>query len=396
MSATDAIGTTLPDGIDEDSYNNENRRLIVDALAKEFRESVKSKGTSVNLDKIIAGMTVEDINDLIFDYPIPNIPDRNYYSIIDEFLSDPDAYKGQIKHMADGYLSILSELQKRVQTLLLEGKTSEDDRVNRTSTASYLDTRLSAICERTKLVIYVNRVNRDVTDLNKQLTDITSNVSEGGELYLKINNLEETVKGVNDTSDKIMPNLVTLLGVFSSVIVVILSLITTSSTWLLNANETSVLIAFVVPAAIATLAVCALTAFIRPLIDNVSRAGETQSQDKVSLGSVIGKVFRKWGLWFSVAAIALLVVFGTMWFCQKEEDNQNHYIVKCVPMSETIDHSNGATVQPSSETSSPELFIIYEVILPTGEIYPEKIPCGESDKHEDGYVYYCLLHERFE
>lgn len=383
MGVVDKLETTLPAGIDKDSSDKVKWEQTVKALSEEFRVSVRSKGVyGKTIDEIIAELTVKDVNDLLFDDPVPNVPGGHYCSIIDEFLSTPDAYKDKWQPILDGYLSTVSDLQKRVQALLYGGHTREDDENNRTSTATYLDTRLTSICERTKLVAYVYQ---SMDNLQENTITVKDDVRK----------LSKKVSDIDNTSDKIMPNIVTLLGVFSSIIIVILTLITTSSTWLSNANEVSVLIAFVVPAAIATLTICALTAFIRTFMDNVSETSGTQSQDKDKRGA-IKQTFNRWGLWFSVAAIALLVVFGTMWFCQKEEDNQSHYIVKCVPMSETIDHSNGATVQPSSETSSPELFIIYEVILPTGEIYPEKIPCGESDKHEDGYVYYCLLHERFE
>lgn len=433
MNATDEIEITLPDGIDEDSCDEEKRQLKIKALSEGFRESVKSKGSSDEIDEIIAGMNVEDVNNLIFNDPVPNIPGRNYYSIIDEFLSTPDSYNDKLRPMADGYLSTISDLQKRVQALLLDGKTSEDDKANKTSTASYLDTRLTAICERTKLVVYVNKVNSIVDKLQEQLTDMSSRVSENGDLNSKIrdlgttlhdlncaiydgsvgtdgkksqgikdaiNNLSKKVNDIDNTSDKIMPNIVTLLGVFSSIIIIILTLITTSSTWLLNANEVSVLIAFVVPSAIATLAICALTAFIRPLIGSDSDTIERQDQDKASwrhkLCDTTKQTFQKWSLWLFVSVAALVVVFGTMWFCQEEEANRTHYIVKCLPMSETIDHPNDVTVQPTVEPHDPEFFITLEVLLPTGDLYPEKIPCAECDKHEDGFVYYCLLHQRFE
>ena len=431
MGALDEIGTTLPDGIDEESGNETKRNQTVKALSEDFRDSVKSKRTQVKpLDEIISDITVKEINDLFFEDTVPSVPGGHYYSIIEEFLSGPDFYKDKLQPIVDGYLSIVSDLQKRVQTLLLDGLTDEKDENNRTSTASYLDTRLTAICERTKLVIYVHK---DVNKLQKQLSDMTDRVSENGELDLRIKQLETTLsdlncaiydgstgkngketqgikavvenlsKKVNDidaSSDKIMPNIITLLGVFSSIIVVILSLITTSSTWLSNANEVSVLIAFVVPAGIVTLAICALTALIRSLVDSLSDREEKQPQTEKSwwfrLRSATKQIFQKWGLWLSIAMVASLIICGTMYFYHEENDDQTHYIVKCLPTSESTDYSNNREAPSTSEVSEPELFITQEIFLPTGEKYIEKVPCDESDIHEDGLIYYCLLHRRFE
>lgn len=388
MGAIDRLKTTLPAGMDKDSSDEVKWVQTVRALSEEFRVSVRTKGASgKSIDEIIIEMTVKDINELLFDDPVPSVPGGHYYSIIDEFLSAPDSYKDKLQPIVDGYLSTVSDLQKRVQALLLGGHTKEEDDNNRTSTATYLDTRLTSICERTKLVAYVYQSMGNLQENTRAVKD-------------DVNKLSKKVNDIDNTSDKIMPNIVTLIGVFSSIIVVILSLITTSSTWLLNANEVSVLIAFIIPAAITTLAVCALTAFIRPLVDSVPETGESQSPNKAPwwliLCSATKRTFRKWGLWFFVSVVAFLAVFGTMWFCQKEEDNTTHYIVKCLPMSESKDYSNNGVAQPTSETFDQELFIIQEILLPTGNTYPNKIPCSESDKHEDGFVYYCLLHQRFE
>lgn len=429
MRATDEIAITLPLNIDNESSSEEQRRQLIDALSKSFRDYVK-RGPDGDIDEVISTLTVKEINGIFFNENANPVLKKCYYQIIEDYLSTPNDYKDEIYPIVDGYLETVKKLRDRAQELLINGVTCEDDEDNKTSTASYLDTRLTSICERTKLILLVYE---EVRPLEKQLKDTIDRVSGEGGLVSKANKLEETLSDLNDaiyigtkredgkesqgiksaidhlsqkvsaidaTSDKIMPNIVTLLGVFSSIIVVILTLITTSSTWLSNANEDSVLIAFVIPSAIATLTVCALTAFIRPLIDSVPETTMGQSQGKVAwwldMCTTAKRTIQRWGLWFSVAVIALLVVFGTMWFCKMEENNKTHYIVKCLPMSETVDPSNGVTVQPTSGTSSPELFIIYDVTLPTREIYHEKILCSECDKHEDGYVYYCLLHKRFE
>lgn len=430
MRATDEIRINLPDGIDQETNDDVIIIQTTKALSKCIRDSIKSKGTSEqDVEEIISAMTVKDINDLLFDDNVPEAPGRRYYFIIEEFLSASRSYTKDFLLIVDGYSSIVSALQVRVQELLTSGVTREDDVNNKTSTASYLEARLTSICERTKLLA---SFRRDFDKVQHQFTDISNRIFEDGGLNSKVQEIDKTIKDLNSaifdgqgdegsktpgiketvnalsqkvnetkiTSDQIMPNIISLMGVFSSIIVVILSLITTSSTWLSNANETDVLIAFVVPAGIITLVICALTALIRSSLDNQSRKESTQPDETKSrlkrLYLAIGQILQKWGLWLFVSCATVLIVCSTTIFCQKTTNDQTHYIVKCRPTSETINDLSGEETQTTSETSVQELFIVQEIILPTGERYLEKIPCDESDKHSDGFVYFCLLHQCFE
>lgn len=429
MRATDEIKISLPEGIDQEA--NDDLRIIqtTKALSKGIRNSIKLKGAAEqDVEEIISAMTVKDINDLLFDDNVPEAPGRRYYFIIEEFLSSSRSYTEDFLLIVDGYSSIVSALQVRVQELLTSGVTHEDDVNNKTSTASYLEARLTSICERTKLLA---SFRRDFDKVQRQFTDISNHIFEDGGLNSKVQEIDKTIKDLNSaifdghgdeghktpgiketvralsqtvnetkiTSDQIMPNIISLMGVFSSVIVVILSLIATSSTWLSNSNETNVLIAFVVPSGIITLAICALTALIRSSIDTHK---EPIQPDKAKtwpcrLLLAIGQFFRKWGLWLFIATVTVLIICATTSYCQKTNDDQTHYIVKCLPASETRDDSSAdEEAQTTPRTSVQELFIVQEIVLPTGELYLEKIPCTEEDKHSDGFVYYCLMHQRFE
>lgn len=388
MRAADKLSTTLPEHIDIESINETKRKQTIRALSVDFRESVKSKGSSsYSLEKIIQELSIKDINDIFFDDTIPNAPGRFYYALIEEFLSGPEFYKEEIQVIVDGYLSIVSDLQERVQWLIINGKTDEHDPNFRASTATYLDARLTSICERTKLVI---SVYTNVDQIQEQLGDIITSVKS----------LSDKITEIDTSSDQIMPNIISLMGIFSSIIVVILSLITTSSTWLANSNETSVLIAFVVPAGIITLAVCALTALVRSLLDSKPSTKDSKNQfSKPSWNGLwfsLYLFFRRWGLWIVVAIVTSLFIYCTTKFCQEEMESQVHYIAQYFPVSEQRDETNDEESKPSSDDCFNELYIVQEVLLPTGEVFLNKIPCSESDIHEDGYVYYCLLHQRFE
>lgn len=185
-----------------------------------------------------------------------------------------------------------------------------------------------------------------------------------------------------------MPNIISLLGVFSSIIVVILTLITTSSSWLANANNISVLIAFVVPAGIITLAICALTAIVRSTLEH--QTDVTQPNEKKNIWQNISHAFKKWALWLVVVLITSLIVCGTIHFCESKNNKTKHYLIKCSPTTDSD------FTEDEQSVSQQQLFILQETILPTGETNTIKIPCDNDDIHSDGFVYYCLLHESFE
>lgn len=404
MRATEEIKISLPDGIDPETNNDIVYTQTINALSKGFRNSVRAKDKSKKrVSDIISVMTVKDINDLLFHDDVPDAPKRRYYFIIEHFLSTSYSYKKEFVHIVDGYSSIVSALQGRIQQLLMSGATHEDDEDNRTSTASYLDARLTSIFERTKLL---DAIYRSFDDVDQQYENISKHIFEKDglkskveEIDAKIGSLSKKADETKASSDQIMPNIISIMGVFSSVIVVILSLITTSSTWLSNANETNVLIAFVVPAGIITLAVCALTALVRSSID-IRNEPTKPDKTKHWLSRVflaIGQFFQKWGLWLCIATVTVLIICSTTNYCQKTSDDQTHYIVKCLPASDFGDDSSteGET-QTTPGTLAQELFIVQEIVLPTGKVYPDKISCAEEDIHSDGFVYYCLLHQRFE
>ncbi len=452
MNASERIGMSLPDGLDKETYDEERRQCAINALAVGFRDTVQKRdSTDNNIDHIVYNMTIKNINDLFYEEK--DRFNRCYIDIIDEFLAHSDRYEAESDYIVEGYLDIVQSLRDRVRELQLDGKTDESSSQYKTSTASHLDTRLTSICERTQLVVsaysefkelksYIKNITDHVNELDSTLqNDMAKRVNEldstlqndiakrvdkldatlqdlNAEIYtgtekeneqkkpgLKeaVNQLSHKISNIDSASDKIMPNIITLLGIFSSVIVVILSLITTSSTWLSNANNTSILIAFVVPAGIITIAICGLTALVRSLVESLLNSNKEQDSkqnptEEAKGNKAQGKhpLLQKWGVWLVVVGASFAITIGTIVYCQLKNDEKMHYIIKCVPTSEAKDDTDNEPTPSLSDTTGQELFIVQEVILPSGDVSLNKIFCDEDDKHEDGLVYYCLLHEEFE
>jgi len=403
MKVTSKLKATLPVNILTASTHADkaNPYQMREALGERFQKCVISKAkpdkSLSDLDKVTKELSVKDINDILFEEKVDIIQGKCYYKIIEDFLSEPIFYKEVFDPIVEGYLSIVKKLQEQIQSLLMDGKTSESDNDFRTSTATYLDARLTSISERTRILITVNETAKQLETQTGRLTDLLyGEIKENGEqesgIINTVDTLSKKVEAIDTTSDQIMPSIISLVGIFSSIIIVILSLIATSSAWLSSANETSVLIAFVVPAGIITLSICALTALVRSITER--RNIDNHPNTKCTFWNGLKYNFKKWSTWVTIVLITIVVVCGTIYYCQNKVDDATHYLIKATPITES--DNNSSDIEESAPDSTKNLVIVQEVILPSGEKHLKTIPCNQEDIHPDGCVYYCLIHEKFE
>lgn len=73
---------------------------------------------------------------------------------------------------------------------------------------------------------------------------------------------EETLEEIQGAEGKIVSHVLTLMGVFSAVITIILSIVVTSSSWLNSANNSSAIVAFVIPNMVALFAVISVVLLV--------------------------------------------------------------------------------------------------------------------------------------
>lgn len=117
-------------------------------------------------------------------------------------------------------------------------------------------------------------------NLESQITNIQETTSE--ELGKQTKSIAETaaktLKEIQGAEGKIVSHVLTLMGVFSAVITIILSIVVTSSSWLNNATASSAIVAFTIPNMVALFAVVSIVlliymyhnAFYPPLLENRS------------------------------------------------------------------------------------------------------------------------------
>jgi hypothetical protein len=128
---------------------------------------------------------------------------------------------------------------------------------------------------------------------------------------------KETLEEIQGAEGKIVSHVLTLMGVFSAVITIILSIVVTSSSWLNNATNSSAIVAFIVPNMVTLFAVISVVllvfmyhkAFYPPVLK--------QNQSASKAPTIISTIL--------LSAILLITILVSVLACRYAEvDNKPH------------------------------------------------------------------------
>ena len=115
-----------------------------------------------------------------------------------------------------------------------------------------------------------NQLQDTIADYNNKKTEIDLQLKDSSKLVRtlgeEIQNFEIDVEDFQSRMDEsehtILTHVLTLMGIFSAVITIIMSIVVTSSSWLNNADASSAIVAFVIPNLVALLAVSSLVLLV--------------------------------------------------------------------------------------------------------------------------------------
>lgn len=355
--------------------SNNEANLLVDALATEFRTTIQSKGTG-SIEDIIGSLDIQTINSLLFDEK-PKRIDKPFISLIEDLLERPLYYcpDGNVcSAIQDGYLEYLKYLLERVRSLLVTGQTSEADNRNKTSTAQYLEWRLTSLIARSQLIGFIVP---KVEVAGKNITDFTQNITgfrkELESFSATLSKHQNAINEQEARETRSFQNMLTTMGVFTTIVVIVMSLVITASSWLNNANSADTLIAFIVPSCIAVLSVCALTALV------------SEPQKK------------KWGRWIVISFGAITIACVTVFYCSSNGmlslETAHHSVygfsaTDCIQEEVHLDSDGNEVI---SKVFNLQYFI--PITTENGEV--KVIPIRKSVDYDptlihDGYIFYCI------
>lgn len=194
----------------------------------------------------------------------------------------------------------------------------------------------------------------------------------------KIEDLSRQIEKISDTEHNILSHVLTLMGIFSAVTTIIMSVVITSSSWLNSANEASAMLAFAVPNLVVLVSIVVLM-LVLSLYNAIERI-HRKEQVNVASTIVVGVVL--------VIIIALSVILVRTIFRRTSLNGKSHMRYAITPSEYNI--VVGETGDTSCDNGDFRRYFEFNFDgVNHIFIYDEKCI-------HDGNLYYCSEHNQLE
>lgn len=207
-----------------------------------------------------------------------------------------------------------------------------------------------------------------IDDAKKQLSYQKTEIEKKAKLVQEqIDNSEHTI----------LSHVLTLMGIFSAIITIILSVIITSSSWINNSDKADAVVAFVVPNAVALMAVTLLLSLIFAHNHRNRIEAKTTKQN-------IWDILKSILFYMIIIVIVLATIISSICLSLAEESSQSHILYILSP-GEYIVKEEIITPSGAGEEEKKTFFK-----FSIGD-KPYLVEYDESYLH-DGNLYFCEKH----
>lgn len=220
------------------------------------------------------------------------------------------------------------------------------------------------------------RINSSLAESQKQVADsLDSNAKKMGQLVGQVQSkLRGAEKKLDDSEHNMLTHVLTLMGIFSAVITIIMSLVISATSWLNNASGASAVFAFIIPSAVAVFAVAVLL-FLVFLYHNATTGSDThpiKSKFAVTLFVILLVI---------IFLLSGVFVWAATRYLQKCEPEHIHYIITPAEYS----------TKPQETESGEEVFYFHFTLDNEDHVFP----FNEAYIH-NGNLYFCKEHGTLE
>ena len=265
---------------------------------------------------------------------------REYYRIIWTFSNDGlkkvDNLQAKVDELMHDYDAKKEELEEKINEFRF---TTENSLINQESIQ--------------------DKFNRTVNEKIAQIDIVSS----------------ETLDELHDTEGKVVSHVLTLMGVFTSVIAIILSVIITTSSWLNNASSSSAIIAFTIPNLVTLVAVISVVLLIymyqKSMYPPVLKEGDKPSKTPTIISVILLVVI------FLITFFMAIMAYRTV-----RTEPHVRYVISCFEY----------VVNEEQDLSTLETHKYIEFVF-EGKSY--KYSYDESYFH-DSNLYFCPFHNELE
>lgn len=187
----------------------------------------------------------------------------------------------------------------------------------------------------------------------------------------------ETLEEMHSTEGKIVSHVLTLMGVFSAVITIILSIVVTSSSWLNNATNSSAIVAFIIPNLVTLFAVIAVVLLVymyhKAFYPPVLKQNQSPSKAPTIISSIL-----------LVTILLITVIVSLLAYRYADVDNKPHlrYVI----------HDTDYKV---IEVTDPEMDKTHTYFEFTLDGINYQFAYDEKYLHQSD-IYFCLEHNTLE
>lgn len=359
----------------EKTYNVENYDKDSSSIDPQLFISLTTDFPKDIGNKRIEEMTIREINYLLYDQS-HEASLECYMECLETFTENLWFYDKRSAHMVlETSFSDVSALLKRVRDIIkLKERTSAEDSSNPLDTAWHLLNKLSAIidCERQMKFIEdgIDQIQNKVDEVETALSSSKEKIKAIEKDVSKVGTaLSDTLSDAVSDANK---DMISVMGIFTSIVVVVMSLVITSSSWLNNASGASALIAFIVPSCVAILTVCALTFFLNLLTKNKS--------EKIIPWLVVG------GMTLLIGCVAI--------FCFSKKE--------VLPHNRLIFEVDKYVVDDPNDTNGERIINIQfaENVETSDGIHAVEVVIDHQRETDciihNNLIYYCVTHNKFE
>lgn len=361
----------------------------------------------------------EDLWGYSYEDTIKFLEDYDHY-LIHRLLKDPNPITTETINGIQGCYPIIHHRNNSIDDDTRLTKESGD--VISSTEKMLLDIRLSAVywnCisisqknilaslqndyveKKTELEESISAVRQDVADRNQEVTssleNMRKNVSESEKILENATSLLEEIQRVVDEANKtqddsrtllkrtkgkldniehdMLTHVLTLMGVFSAVITIVMSVIITSTAWLNNADGASAILAFIIPTIVAVFAVTSLLFIV--FLYHIATTGFGNHSFRSLCASLI------------LFAFLVTIAISTKTLVGLAKD----YTQKCAPdHTHTILTQSDYTVVNETKPDGSIVDVYFEFTF-NGENY--RFKHNEAYLH-DGKLYFCHEHKCLE
>lgn len=207
----------------------------------------------------------------------------------------------------------------------------------------------------------------EILILENNLKVISNNVKENQKNIKDFNKiLEDKQNELNETESKILTHVLTLLGVFTTIITIIITTISTTASWLNNSNNSSFMIALLLPASIILLSTFLLLFMIKLLFLYKRNISKEETNKFLCRKNVI----------LILIFVGIMVLFGSSIVIAISKDKEPKHSEPIIIEDYVINQEENKLIYTYNEVEFT-IKLNYDLI------------------HEDG-LHYCTIHNKFE